>query len=106
VLYSALRKGVGDATDGLEGLQRNVRRFIGSRDRDAGRLTDWIAYASPDFERLLQGALERVLRLLDLPRRPDIELLNKNLERVGSALEALETKRPSVGAEPKADPTS
>jgi polyhydroxyalkanoate synthesis repressor PhaR len=99
VLYSALRKGVGDATDGLGGLQRNVRRFIGSRDRDAARLTEWIAYAAPDFERLLQGTLERVLRLLDLPGRSEIELLNKNLERVASALEELEAKRSSAGGE-------
>ena len=103
VLYSALRKGVGDATDGLEGLQRNVRRFIGSRERDATRLTDWIAYAAPDFERLLQGTLERVLRLLDLPRRSDIELLNKNLERVGSSLEGLEAKPPPAGGDGSKD---
>ncbi|HBZ72227.1 MAG TPA: hypothetical protein DEP35_21835 [Deltaproteobacteria bacterium] len=99
VLYSALRKGVGDATDGLEGLQRNVRRFIGSRDREGARLNDWVAYAAPDFERLLQGAVERVLRLLDLPRRSDVELFNKNLERVANALEELEAKRSSPASD-------
>jgi polyhydroxyalkanoate synthesis repressor PhaR len=99
VLYSALRKGVGDASDGLEGIQRNVRRIIGTREREAGnanKLGEWVAYAAPDFERMLQGALERVLRLLDLPRRSDLDLLNKNLERVASALEAVqETRRPA-----------
>jgi polyhydroxyalkanoate synthesis repressor PhaR len=103
VLYSALRKGVGDATDGIEGIQRNVRRIIGTREREAGsKLGEWIAYAAPDFDRLLQTALERVLRLLDLPRRSDLDLLNKNLERVASALEAAqETRRAAPPRSPE-----
>jgi polyhydroxyalkanoate synthesis repressor PhaR len=93
VLYSALRRGVGDASDGLGEIQRNVRRLMQNRDRDARRIGDWIAFAAPDFERMLQTAVERVLRLLDLPRRSDIEALNRNLERVVHALDGLAAER-------------
>ena len=42
---------------------------------------------------MLQNAVERVFKLLDLPRRSDIEALNRNLDRVASAIEALERTR-------------
>jgi hypothetical protein len=42
---------------------------------------------------MLQNAVERVFKLLDLPRRSDIEALNRNLDRVASAIEALERSR-------------
>jgi polyhydroxyalkanoate synthesis repressor PhaR len=93
VLYGALRRGVGDASEGLEELQRNVRRFIRAREEDGQRLSEWIAYATPDFDRVIQGALERVFKLLDLPRRGDIEALNRNLQRVADAVERLESAR-------------
>jgi hypothetical protein len=67
------------------------------------REREWVAFAHPDFDGLLQKAMERVFKMLDLPRRSDIEALNKNLERVAAALEGLEssgTARPS--AEPDA----
>ncbi|MBW2697726.1 MAG: hypothetical protein JRE70_14700 [Deltaproteobacteria bacterium] len=38
----------------------------------------------------MQRAVERVFRMLDLPRRTDVETLNRNLERVASAVETLE----------------
>ena len=34
--------------------------------------------------------MERVFKLLDLPRRSDIEALSRNLERVAEAVETLE----------------
>jgi hypothetical protein len=37
--------------------------------------------------------VERVFKLLDLPRRSDIEALNENLQRVAEAVEHLETAR-------------
>ena len=97
-LYDALRKGVDDASENLGDIQDRFRRLVGTdaqhedgRRRDAGRsLSDWIAYASPDFEHMLQGSMERVFKLLDLPRRSDIEALNQNLERVADAVETLE----------------
>jgi len=98
VLYTALRKGIGNATEGVEDLQRGVRKFIGARERDVEKLADFVAYATPDLDKVLQGAVERALRILDLPRRSDLESLNQNLERVANALEALEP--PAASASP------
>jgi polyhydroxyalkanoate synthesis regulator phasin len=38
---------------------------------------------------MVQRAVERVLKVLDLPRRSDIEALNENLDRVARAIEGL-----------------
>ena len=96
VLYGALRRGVGDASDGIGELQRSVRRIVKSREEDGSRLGDWIALSKPDFDRILQNAMERMFKALDLPRRSDIETLNENLRRVADAVEALD--RPSDAA--------
>jgi polyhydroxyalkanoate synthesis repressor PhaR len=129
-LYDALKRGVDDATDGIGELQERMRRIVGqeeSRDqaqesgdaetggdngaarRESRRARDWISQASPDFERLVQNAVERVFRLLDLPRRSDIAALNRNLDRVASAIETLEkayaqrdTRPPREGPPPPA----
>jgi len=92
-LYGALRRGVDDASEGLEELQRNVRRLIHRGDADGQRLSDWIAFATPDFDRVIQNAVERVFKLLDLPRRGDIEALNQSLQRVAEAVARLESAR-------------
>jgi polyhydroxyalkanoate synthesis repressor PhaR len=93
VLY-ALRRGVGDASDGIEEIQSNLRRML----RGGERASEWVAFTPPEFDKLVQRAMERVMKLLDLPRRSDIEALNKNLERVASALEGLERgPRPPPG---------
>jgi polyhydroxyalkanoate synthesis repressor PhaR len=89
-LYGALRRGVGDAQEGLEDLQRNVRRIIHTGEQDARGFGEWIAFSKPDFEKLVQNAVERVFQVLDLPRRSDIEALNENLRRVADAVESLE----------------
>ena len=110
-LYDALKKGVDDATDGIEELQDRFRRFVNEqRDEAEGRrerLSDWIAYSSPDFENMVQNSVERVFKLLDLPRRSDIEELNHNLERVAAAVETLEKvfeRRDAAGAAPPPPP--
>jgi len=90
VLYSALRKGVGETAGPITEFQRNVRRLIGARERDAEKLQEWVALATPDLEGLVQRAVEGVVRALDLPRRSDVEALSRNLERVVSALESLQ----------------
>lgn len=95
-LYEALRKGVDDASENFGDIQDRFRRLVGAdgdlrRRREHGRsLSDWIAYASPDFEHMIQKSMERVFKLLDLPRRSDIEALSRNLERVAEAVETLE----------------
>ena len=73
-----------------------MRRIVKSREEDGSRLGDWIALSKPDFDRILQNAMERVFKALDLPRRSDIETLNENLLRVADAVEALD--RPSDAA--------
>ena len=90
-LYGALRRGVNDATDSLGEIQNRVRQIVGSDRVENGKLSDWIAYAAPDLDNAVQNAVERVFKLLDLPRRGDVEALNRNLERVAEAVEALES---------------
>jgi polyhydroxyalkanoate synthesis repressor PhaR len=103
VIYSALRKGVGEKAGPIGEIQRNVRRFIGARERDAERLQEWVAVATPDLEGLVQRAVERVMRALDLPRRSEIEALSRSLERTAAALEALQrSERREQTSEPVA----
>jgi polyhydroxyalkanoate synthesis repressor PhaR len=90
-IYTALRRRVDDAQEGMEELRRNVRRMIGNREQDGGRLTDWIADSRNELEAAVNRAVERVFHALDLPRRSDIEALNANLERVAKALENLDS---------------
>jgi polyhydroxyalkanoate synthesis repressor PhaR len=89
-LYGALRKGVGEATDSIEDFQRNVRKVIKSREEEAAKLRDSIASGRSDVDRIVQNAVERVFKLLDLPRRSDIEALNANLGRVAEAIDRLD----------------
>src|SRR5215475_2466385 len=105
-LYGALRRGVDDASEGLEELQRNVRRLIHRGEGDGQRLSDWIAFATPDFDRVLQNAVERVFKLLDLPRRGDIEALKQSLERVAEAVARLEPSRRAVAPGSTSAPAS
>ena len=95
-LYGALRRSVGDASEGIGDLQNNLRRIIKNREQDASKFGEWIAVATPDFERVVQGAMERVFKVLDLPRRGDIEALNANLQRVAEAVETLQIGRAHV----------
>jgi polyhydroxyalkanoate synthesis repressor PhaR len=114
VLYSALKRGVGDASEGFEELQRNVRKLLGARDGNGARRPEWIAFATPDLDRLIGRAVERVLRALDLPRRSDVEALSRRIDHVSELLEASGARRgaslaarsaTAVGAsDPDADP--
>jgi polyhydroxyalkanoate synthesis repressor PhaR len=102
-LYSALKRGVGPASEGLDELQRNVRKLLG---REGAMRRDWIALASPDIDRLVQRALERVLRAVDLPTRRDLEALEDRLDRLSELLGAPpvpRTPRPPAHAIPDRD---
>jgi len=98
-LYGALKRGVGD--EGLGGLQKNVREAIRHREEEATR---WRESARAEWDEMVHGAVERVFRALDLPRRSDIEALNANLERVAAALEQLDGEREAPASPPHGDP--
>jgi polyhydroxyalkanoate synthesis repressor PhaR len=105
-LYGALRRGVDEAGEGIGEVRRNVRRLVSQREDESGRISDWIASATPDFEHVVQNAVERVLKLLDLPRRSDIDVLNQNLDRVAEAVERLEkSRRPGGGGSGSGPPS-
>jgi polyhydroxyalkanoate synthesis repressor PhaR len=89
-LYGALKRGVGDAQENLGELQKNVRQAIRHREQEAAR---WRDSARAEWDEMVHGAVERVFKALDLPRRTDIEVLNDNLERVAAALEKLDGER-------------
>ncbi len=48
--------------------------------------------------------MERVLKLVDLPRRSDIQALNENLERVAEAVDRLEQARRTAPGTPASAP--
>jgi polyhydroxyalkanoate synthesis repressor PhaR len=96
-LYDAFRRGVGDASGGFEELRQGVRRMVRT-DRD--KLSEWMAFQPPDVDEIVQKAVERVFKLLDLPRRSDILALNENLRQVAEALERLERARQAHEAPP------
>lgn len=106
-LYDALRGRMGDAREDLEELQTRVRKLVRPPEREGKpvrSLGDWIAYAAPDLEHAVQNAVERVFKLLDLPRREDIDVLNKNLDRVADALESLERRTASLEQTARTEP--
>jgi polyhydroxyalkanoate synthesis repressor PhaR len=102
VLYSALKRRVDDASEGFEELQRNVKKLIGPRD--GARRPDWVALAAPDLDRVIQRAVERVLRALDLPRRSDVEALEKRLDQVLAQMGTPPPREPARVAEPPREP--
>jgi polyhydroxyalkanoate synthesis repressor PhaR len=89
-------RGSDSSSEQPEGTETEANSRDGSDQRDKNKsggrrgLGDWIAYASPDFDSAIQAAVERVFKVLDLPRRKDVDALNQNLERVANAIEDLQ----------------
>ena len=83
-LYNALRRGMDDAQDNISEVRDNVRKFL---DRGGRRELEL-----PDISRAVHQSVERVLKVIDLPTRSDMEALNKNLERLATALESFELR--------------
>ncbi len=106
VLYSALRKGMDDASTGVEDLQRGVRDILKTREEEAHGISERLAAATPDFEQMIHDSVERVFKILDLPRRSDIEALNRNLQRVADAVESLDRGRPRESGQSRGTPSS
>ena len=90
-LYDAFSKGVDDASDRLDEMQRNMRSILRGQergdDKEEGKRSDWIAFSPPDLDKLVQGTLERVFKALDLPRRSDVQELTERLEQLTDALD-------------------
>ena len=103
VVYNAIRRGVGDASDGLEELQRNFRKFSQGQNSD---LSNWVACSPKDLERVLQQSLEKVFRILDLPRRSDIERLNEQLSDLAKKIGELEKPSTKEGSSKTASETT
>lgn len=97
-LYGALRRRVNEASEGIEDFQKSIRRLV-SREGAGEHVRDWIAFGTPDIERVVQGAMERVLKVLDLPTRGDIQALDRKLERVADALERFELPHRETGGD-------
>jgi polyhydroxyalkanoate synthesis repressor PhaR len=98
-LYSLLRRGLDDAQDNLSEARQNVRRLLQS--------PELARFDAAELSRLVHRSVERVLGVMDLPTRGDIEALNHNLERLAHALETFEARaaapaRPKASEEPRA----
>jgi polyhydroxyalkanoate synthesis repressor PhaR len=85
-LYSLVRRGVGDVETNLNEMRDNVKRWIKTPGEVGARLD------TSEIRETVHNAVERVLRVADLPTRGDLEALNKNLERLAAALESFEAR--------------
>ncbi|HXZ85248.1 MAG TPA: polyhydroxyalkanoate synthesis regulator DNA-binding domain-containing protein [Myxococcota bacterium] len=83
-LYSLVRRGVGDVETNLNEMRDNVKRWI--------RTPGEARFDPAELRETVHNAVERVLRVADLPTRGDLEALNKNLERLAAALESFEAR--------------
>ena len=99
-LYGALKRGVGDAQGDRRAAEERAAA-IRHREEEATR---WRDNARAEWDEMVHGAVERVFKALDLPRRSDIEALNENLERVAAALEKLDGEHEAPATPPHGDP--
>src|SRR5262245_13170673 len=85
-LYSLVRRGVGDVETNLNEMRDNLKRWVKTPGEVGSRLD------TSEIRETVHSAVERVLRVADLPTRGDLEALNKNLERLAAALESFEAR--------------
>ena len=117
MLYGAIKKSVGDATEGIGEFQDRFRRIVtqaepgfrspsgfpwdrrssdapaaatGEDSEPRQRYSE--ATATPQLDRVIRSTMVEVLDSFDLPKRRDIERIARNLERVADALDRLESK--------------
>jgi polyhydroxyalkanoate synthesis repressor PhaR len=94
-LYSLVRRGVGDVETNLNEMKDNVRRWMRTPGEGLPRLD------TAEIGQTVHNAVERVLRVADLPTRGDLEALNKNLERLAHALEGFEARLAAAERPPR-----
>jgi polyhydroxyalkanoate synthesis repressor PhaR len=96
-LFNMVRRGVDDVTDNLSDVREGVRRWM-------DRQSETSAFDPSEIARSVHDAVERVLRVVDLPTRSDIETLNKNVEHLAHALEAFEARLRELAADLRRPP--
>jgi polyhydroxyalkanoate synthesis repressor PhaR len=95
-LYALLRRSFEDAQENLSDARQGVRRLF--QGGDLGR------FDTGELSRLVHRSVERVLEVMDLPTRADIDALNLNLERLARALEGFDARLQPQAALPKEAP--
>ncbi len=85
-VYSAIRKSVDEASDGLGEFQERFRQLVQRGEAVRGRGFGW-----ERREREFQDEDAEPADATAGPTRADIERLNRNLERVAASLDRLET---------------
>jgi polyhydroxyalkanoate synthesis repressor PhaR len=128
-LYSAIRKSVDDATEGIGEFQDRFREFVGQSDarsrggrgfawdpQRAGRPDEGAASSGPgprgaeQLDRIVAESVRRAIESLDLPTRAEMHSLAANLERVAKAIERLERaylprqQSPELPRQPSSEP--
>lgn len=83
-LYDLVRRSVGDVQGGINEARDNLQKWMHNPPRPDVDTTE--------ISRTVHASVERVLRVMDLPTRGDLEALNKNLERLSSALASFEQR--------------
>jgi polyhydroxyalkanoate synthesis repressor PhaR len=85
-VYSAIRKSVDEASDGLGEFQERFRQLVQRGETVRGRGFGW-----ERREREFEDERPEPAEATAGPTRADIERLNRNLERVAASLDRLET---------------
>ena len=83
-IYGVMRRSMGDMQDGLNEARENLQKWINNPTPQID---------TTEIQRTVHTTVERVLRVMDIPTRGDLEALNKNLERLSTALERFESHR-------------
>ena len=83
-LYGLLRRSVGDVSENLTDARDGLNRWSASMPTEK--------IDPRELSRAVHDSVERVMSVMDLPTRADLEALNKNLERLSAALEAFESR--------------
>ena len=83
-IYGLMRRSMGDVRGGIDEARENLQKWIATAPRPEIDTTE--------ITRAVHQAVERVLKVMDLPTRAELEALNKNLERLSSALESFERR--------------
>ncbi len=83
-LYTLFHRSMNDVQENISDARDNVRRWMNTEGESPIDVSE--------ISTAVHEAVERVLRVVDLPTRADLEALNKNLERLTAALESFDSR--------------